>query len=374
MISENINAQVFLDLIGLIQGVAVGVVLIVLNKRKYRSTFFVGLFLILFSLELATWISINLKISDSYPELFLLPFNFAWLLLPLFFVYTQKISIHSEKKIKYWLLIPGILSFLVQVFIFCLPFETKVVIEDSSWHAFIFWILGNFYSWIIGGWNLWLLHKHRIEVQNTYSYLALKELQWAKYFLIYLLAISIYGFFIAYIFPESYPDNTIFSVMDLVAIYWVSYFGISQRNILSVINKSPSFGNVQSESQEQDPSPQITTDKLSELMRRVTIYMKTTEAYISPELTIVDLAEGLQVHPKLVSTSINSIAKENFNTYVNRLRIERALDLIKTGNLEAFSMEGIGNEVGFKSKSSFYAAFKKVTGTTPIKYKERFAA
>lgn len=374
MISENFNTQVFLDLIGLIQGVTVGIVLIVLNKHKYRSTFFVGLFLILFSLELATWISINLKISDSYPDLFLLPFNFAWLLLPLFFIYTQKISILSDKKIKYWLLIPGILSFLVQIIIFWLPFETKVVIEDSSWHTFIFWILGNFYSCIIGGWNLWLLHEHRIEVQNTFSYLEFKELQWAKYFLIYLMAISIYGFFIAYIFPESYPDNTIFSVMDLVAIYWVSYFGISQRNILSVIHKSKRFSDVQNGLQEQDPAPKITEEKLSELMDRVINYMKTTEAYTSPELTIINLAEGLQVHPKLVSTTINNISKENFNAYVNRLRIEKALELIKSGKLYAYSMEGIGHEVGFNSKSAFYAAFRKVTGTTPIKYKERLAS
>ena len=190
MIDQNINIQVLLDSIGFVQGVILGLLLIVLNKHKSRSTFFVGLFLLLFSLELATWISTNLDIADRYPEVFLLPFNFSWLLFPLFFVYTQQISILSDEKTKYWLLYPGILSFSIQVIIFWLPYETKLVIEESSWHKLIFWMLGNYYSWIIGGWNLWLLYKHRIEVQNTYSYLAYKELQWAKYFLIYLLTFS----------------------------------------------------------------------------------------------------------------------------------------------------------------------------------------
>ena len=109
-------------------------------------------------------------------------------------------------------------------------------------------------------------------------------------------------------------------------------------------------------------------------MVQIEDHMRTTEVFINPELTIVDLAEGWKVHSKLISTSINIIANQNFNIYVNRLRIEKALALLKTGNLEAYSMEGISIEVGFKSKSAFYAAFKKATGTTPIKYKAKISA
>ena len=350
-----------------------GILLIVLNKHRNRSTFFVGLFLLLFSLELGTWISINLKISDSYPEVFLLPFNFSWLLFPLFFVYTQQISILSDKKIKYWLLYPGILSFLIQLFIFSLPFETKEVIVESSWHKLIFWKLGNFYSWIIGGCNLWLLYNHRIEVKNTYSYLAFKELQWAKYFLIYLLATSVYGHVIAYFFPEWYVDNTMFSVMDLIAIYWVAYFGISQRNILNVINKSSPSDNNRLIDQDQSSSTKD-TEKLTNLMDQIDAFMKSAEAFINPEFTIMDLAEGLKIHPKLISNSINTITNQNFNSYVNNFRIEKAIELLKMENSGAYSIEGIGTEVGFNSKSAFYSAFKKVTGTTPIKYQERLSA
>ncbi|WP_409024944.1 AraC family transcriptional regulator [Flectobacillus longus] len=35
-------------------------------------------------------------------------------------------------------------------------------------------------------------------------------------------------------------------------------------------------------------------------------------------------------------------------------------------------MEGIGNIVGFKSKSVFYKEFKYQTGYTPLKYFEQF--
>lgn len=370
MLDQFLNIQVILDSIGFVQGATLGILLIILNKRKFKSTFFVGLFLLLFSLELGTWLSVNLNISDQYPNLFLLPFNFSWLLFPLFFIYTQHISIFSNEKIKYWLLYPGILSFLAQIVIFWLPYETKVVIEESSWHKVIFWMLGNYFSWIIGIWNLRLLYRHRIEVKNTYSYLAFKELRWAKYFLIYLLITSIYGHFIAYVFPELYKDNTIFSVMDLIAIYWVGYFGISQRNIRGVMNKSGNFNITRKVLDNQSQPHTSDATKLNEILNRIQEYMNSSEPFTNPELTIMDLADSVSAHPKLVSNAINTLTNQNFNSYVNKFRIEKALEFLKNKDLETYSIEGIGKEVGFHSKSAFYAAFKKETGTTPIRYKE----
>ena len=89
------------------------------------------------------------------------------------------------------------------------------------------------------------------------------------------------------------------------------------------------------------------------------------------ELTIVDIAEKLKVHPRRISVAINSIHQQNFNTYVNEFRIKKAELLLADENLNNLSIEGIGLEVGFHSKSSFYSAFKKVTGTTPSNYKKK---
>ncbi len=366
------NFQVLLDAIGLVQGTTLGILLLILNRRRYRSTFFLGLFLIFYSLELATWISVNTQIVKYSPTLYLLPFNFSWLLFPLYFLYTQQVSVLSEDKTKYWLLYPGIASFLIQTFIFLLPLEDKIMIESSGWHTLVFWKFGNYYSWIIGGWNYWLLHKHSLEVQNTYSYLAFKELRWARLFLLYLLATSVFSYILAYVFPNLIKEKTFFSVMDLFAIYWVSYFGIVQRNVRGVLSKNLTLAGTGNQALDAKYSADTVAEKLEDLMQKLDTYMQMTESYMKPELTIVDLAEGLLVHPKLVSTAINTLKKENFNTYVNKFRIKKAELLLKNNEDSLLSMEGICNEVGFKSKSAFYSAFKKETGTTPTKFKEKW--
>ena len=320
----NFNFQILLDAIGLVQGVTLGILLMFMNKRKYKSTFFLGIFLFLYALELGTWISVNTKVSDSIPSLYLLPFNFSWLLFPLFYIYTQQVSVLSNDKTKYWLLYPGIVSFLAQVIIFSFPFETKQVIEDSTLHVLVFWILGNYYSWFIGIWNLKLLYRHSIEVQNTYSYIASKELRWARFFLIYLLGNSIFSHIIAYGFPTLIEDNTIFSVLDLIAIYWVSYFGVMQSNVRSVIAKNWGPDNSQDMKKNQNYMPESALERLENLMGKIDNHMVISEIFINPELTIMDLAEGIKEHPKLVSAVINTINNQNFNSYVNQLRIKKA--------------------------------------------------
>ncbi|MGB5497577.1 MAG: AraC family transcriptional regulator [Maribacter sp.] len=365
------NFQVILDSIGLIHGVTLGVLLIILNRRKYRSSLFLGLFLVFFSLELAMFISIDSQVSERYPKLYLLPFNFSWLLFPLFFIYTQQVSVLSKDKTKYWLLYPGIASFLIQVAIFCLPYETKQVIYLNKWYDLFIWVFGSYYSWIIGIWNLRLLYRHRIEVKNTYSYVTFKELQWARIILIYLLSISVFTHLLSYGYAKLFHYKVYLSIIDIIAIYWISYFGIVQRNISSVLTNKLYTHNLQDNSIEQKESTIIEPNKLEEIMLKINDHMTRFESFTNMDLTIADLANDLKLHPKPVSTAINSRSQQNFNSYVNQFRIEKAKSLLAKEKMENLSIEGIGKEVGFHSKSAFYAAFRKETGTTPTKFIEQ---
>lgn len=93
------------------------------------------------------------------------------------------------------------------------------------------------------------------------------------------------------------------------------------------------------------------------------------ELFKDPNLKIGDLAQKINITSHQLSQLLNEYLGKNFSTYINEYRISEACKLITTD--DRLSFEAIGYEVGFNSKSTFYTAFKKVTGTTPALFKEK---
>lgn len=78
------------------------------------------------------------------------------------------------------------------------------------------------------------------------------------------------------------------------------------------------------------------------------------------------LASGLNVH--LASKAINECSGGNFYDWVNLYRVEKAKSLLLESDVQ---VSRVCFDVGFNSKSTFYAAFKKVTGLTPGAYRKQ---
>lgn len=362
------NLYALFETVGFIQAITLGTLLVLVNRNKYRSTLFLGIFLILFALETIPIILESLKAFRLYPELYLLPFDFFWLHFPVFYIYVHQICIFSEEKTKYWVLYPGIAAFIVQMAVFFLPHAAKVDLVNG-WGFDLYTVCKIGYGWAIGIYTLWLLYQHKVEVRNYFSMMESKELNWARFFLIFNLSGSVFYSIFYNTIAGSVFAKIFFASFDLILIYWVSYHGVEQRNILSLLAKKEDFEDAPEQISLKTELPALTQDGLEELMQRIDDHMTDSERFMHTELTIIDLAKELDVHPKRISTAINMICHQNFNAYVNQFRIRKAEKMLEDPDFESLSIEGIGNEVGFHSKSAFYSAFKKFTGTTPSKYK-----
>ncbi|WP_159099178.1 MULTISPECIES: helix-turn-helix domain-containing protein [Aquimarina] len=92
--------------------------------------------------------------------------------------------------------------------------------------------------------------------------------------------------------------------------------------------------------------------------------------YKNPNLKLKDLAEYLELSSHQVSQLLNDNLGKSFSEFTNEYRIEEAKQLIQSNS--KYTLEAIGNESGFNSKSMFYKYFKSIVGMTPKKYKEGF--
>ena len=98
--------------------------------------------------------------------------------------------------------------------------------------------------------------------------------------------------------------------------------------------------------------------------------MNEERRFTDPLLKLKDLASELKVSPHILSQYLNENCGKRFTEYINEYRVEAACRLLRTEH--NLSLEGVGREVGFRSKSSFYNAFKKHHGTTPLQYARPF--
>ena len=93
--------------------------------------------------------------------------------------------------------------------------------------------------------------------------------------------------------------------------------------------------------------------------------MEAQEFYLNQNLTLHDFAKELHIPARTISTCVNQSMGLNFNEWVNNHRVDKALKMLKDKNNDHLSIEGIGIDSGFKSRSAMYTAFKKKTGQSP---------
>lgn len=112
-------------------------------------------------------------------------------------------------------------------------------------------------------------------------------------------------------------------------------------------------------------------EKGKKLFEQLEILVNAEKLYLKPDLTIHELGLKLELNSKYLSQAINQQEELNFNKYINQKRIKHAQELLVNSNYANFSLEGIGNESGFRSKSTFNTTFKTITGNTPSEYRKK---
>lgn len=106
----------------------------------------------------------------------------------------------------------------------------------------------------------------------------------------------------------------------------------------------------------------------SDLFDRIDDLMKTEQIFKDPNFNISSLCTTLNVSTSYISRAIRYKEYPNFNSYINKLRIDYVVDLLNTTDLEKVTLLYIYTEAGYKSQSTFNRVFKEIKGVTPSEF------
>ncbi|MBX2877744.1 MAG: helix-turn-helix domain-containing protein [Saprospiraceae bacterium] len=167
--------------------------------------------------------------------------------------------------------------------------------------------------------------------------------------LVYLVSILICGGFALSLYVDYVLGPIISSLLFYTALI---YLGLRRRTKISSSTAS------------QKMSPK----EAKLLQSQLEAHLRDTHVYRNPHLTIAALAKELKWPKARLSYLLNSHLGLSFTSYINQFRIDEAKELLQEQQL--LTIEAIGYEVGFGSRSSFFATFKQQTGLTPKKFQE----
>lgn len=106
------------------------------------------------------------------------------------------------------------------------------------------------------------------------------------------------------------------------------------------------------------------------LGRKLRAAMEVDHLHRDPNLSLWVLARHIGASPNYVSQTLNEEIGESFFDFVNGYRVADAKNLLTTTDQ---SILAITYDVGFNARSSFYNAFKRITGQTPSYFRKNMS-
>ena len=112
----------------------------------------------------------------------------------------------------------------------------------------------------------------------------------------------------------------------------------------------------------------------TELINRLETIMTEGKVFQQKRLTLTGLAAIMEISAHELSSLLNSHYHQRFSDFINTFRVDYVKDQLKSVvPLQQLTIEALGDEAGFSSKSTFFSAFKKHTSRSPLEFAKETA-
>jgi len=352
--------------IGFSQALFAGL-LIAAKKGRSISDRVLAIWLFLMAIEFGTY-AIDLMTFKTEGVILSNPF---FLFNPTLYLYTC--SLTSKRFTLKWI---QLLHLLPYIFFECTAYllDEKLLVgsffktDQTLWFRVSF-LAATFISWIVYlVISIIKVHKHRLNLENEFSTLdSYKRISWLLFvlvfYMLYWTATIIIGILNYFLITEHTILSFTYSVL-LGFLYILGFYGLKQELIFR-----------ENRFDEPDKDGKYKYSRLQqkykrEIQKKILNYFEVEKPYLNSELTIGKLSESLDLSRHVVTEVLNTGFEKNFYQFVNEYRVNAVKKMLSEPKRDILSIEAIGYECGFNSKSTFFSVFKSLTGKTPAQFKQ----
>ena len=211
-----------------------------------------------------------------------------------------------------------------------------------------------------------VLKSHRKKVNDFYSELEHKSLHWIK-----VIVFIFFAFHVLWIIEDIIAFQNEFvidyfaaasTVLTFFVVFWIGHNGFSQSETF----KMKLFSLVKDEENEKEIDEQADEDALKYDL--LCLKIQEGKLFTQAKLNLRSLSDRVDLNEKEISRLINQQSNQNFYQFINQFRVNEFKILLESEKATHLSLQGLAEEAGFNSKSTFYTAFKAMEGITPKQY------
>lgn len=342
------EALFFFSALGAFNGFILGIYFLFFARKKKISNYFLGALLLMLSLRIGK--SVLYYFNSSLLKVYLqIGLSACWFIGPLLFYFIKSEKAQLKKVPNEWVWsIVLLLTIIVSVGLI-FPYQQYPLV----WNKYI--VRGIYAQW---GICLLLSGIELVDVvkkTTTPAKIKPPEMWLLTVFIVNLVIFTCYLWAMLGHSKGVYISGAISFSLVIYVIVLILLYRKKNDDLFSVL-------------QTKYANKKLSDEESQLLLRRLEKAMNEKNVFRNPNLKLSDLAAEINVSAHQLSQLLNDVLGKGFTLFVNEYRIEEACKILST--TENLTIEAISDEVGFNSKSTFFATFKKLKGMTPAVYQQ----
>ena len=301
--------------------------------------------------------------------LFFFPISYSvnTLLMPLLWLFTRR-NFDLDPRFKPVQLLHFLPAIVCVVIVLSIPMRKRMesilheVTGDDTW-------IGDFNAAVItsqmNGYFVAIfiyLYRKKQYIKDNWSDAEYMQKEWIPKLMILFAALFVTVMTCYAIWPRT--DAWLIQILNVMAMSFLVYNFIAHPTVpyiqgtsrMLVKDETVGFQSIPDEEQMRDICSQVKE------------YLETTNAFLRKDLSLSILSRETGIYQKLLSRSINEYLKQNFFELINEMRVGEAKRRLLLPENAGHTVDSLYEECGFRTRSTFFLAFKKVEGLSPAQW------